>query len=139
AAACVESRSRMNPTNGHSGVPVSAPDSGTLSIAAAVCTRDRPAMLRRALGSLHEQEQPPAESLVVDNGPRAEARQVVTAFPRARYLRQPERGLNGARNRALTAADADIVAFLDDDAVAPRDWLVRLCADLRRDPGVAAC
>lgn len=35
-------------------------------------------------------------------------------------------GLSGARNTALAAAESAIVAFLDDDAVAPMDWSRRL-------------
>jgi glycosyltransferase involved in cell wall biosynthesis len=37
-------------------------------------------------------------------------------------------GLSDARNSGVAACGGDIVAFLDDDAVAPRDWLERLTA-----------
>lgn len=36
-------------------------------------------------------------------------------------------GLSGARNTGVSAARADVVAFLDDDAIAEPDWLERLC------------
>lgn len=35
-------------------------------------------------------------------------------------------GLSGARNSGIVAARSDIIAFLDDDAVAPSDWLMLL-------------
>jgi len=36
------------------------------------------------------------------------------------------RGLSGARNSGIVAAGSDIIAFLDDDAVATADWLMLL-------------
>lgn len=47
------------------------------------------------------------------------------------------RGLSGARNTGVALADSDIVAFLDDDAVAAPDWLERLVV-LYDDPDVLA-
>jgi glycosyltransferase involved in cell wall biosynthesis len=37
-----------------------------------------------------------------------------------------ERGLSGARNSGLQVAHGDVIAFLDDDAMAAPDWLERL-------------
>jgi glycosyltransferase involved in cell wall biosynthesis len=39
-----------------------------------------------------------------------------------------ERGLSGARNSGLQATRGDVIAFLDDDAMAAPDWLERLAA-----------
>ncbi len=94
-----------------------------LSATAAICTRERPDDLRRALSALVRLK-PRAPILVIDNCPTTTAtREVVDEFPDVRYVMEPNKGLDNARNRALREADTDIVAFIDDDAVADRYWL----------------
>jgi GT2 family glycosyltransferase len=106
-----------------------------------VCTRGRPAQLARALDSLQSQRTAPDEILVVDNAPEDdETRELVSRrFPRVRYLPEPVQGLDFARNRALASATGDVVAFLDDDAVAADDWTGALAAVFADDATVAVC
>ncbi|HEU4699275.1 MAG TPA: glycosyltransferase [Gemmatimonadales bacterium] len=115
---------------------------GAPTITAAICTAARPALLRRALASLAAQTPAPLELLVVDNGPaasRAATRAAVAeAAPAARYVVEPVPGLDFARNRALAEARGDVVAFLDDDAVAEPDWVGELARVFARD-AVGAC
>ncbi|HEV8297121.1 MAG TPA: glycosyltransferase, partial [Acidimicrobiales bacterium] len=50
------------------------------------------------------------------------------AFPDVRVVPNTQmRGLSGARNTALDAARFPLLAYLDDDAVAAKDWLASLC------------
>lgn len=106
------------------------------SLAVAICTRERPDDLARALDAVHALTPPPHDVLVVDNAPATTAtRDVVARYPHVRYIVEPRRGLNCARNRALQAATADIVAFTDDDAVPERGWLAALAANFG-DPRV---
>lgn len=94
-----------------------------LTATAAICTRERPDDLRRALSALTALD-PPAPILVIDNCPATTAtREVVDAFPGVGYVMEPRKGLDNARNRALRETSTDIVAFIDDDAVADRWWL----------------
>lgn len=102
----------------------------------AVCTRDRPDDLHRCLESLMRLSHEDNEYLVVDSfSATDETRRVVEAFPQVRYLRENRPGLDIARNRALREARSEVVAFLDDDAVADRNWLAELLRDFN-DPWV---
>jgi GT2 family glycosyltransferase len=102
----------------------------------AICTRDRPDDLRRALEALSRLPDNGVEILVVDNCPSTDATKVVLReFPSVRYVLEPRPGLDIARNRALREASHEIVAFTDDDAVPEPGWLGRLSANFR-DPRV---
>jgi GT2 family glycosyltransferase len=99
---------------------------------ATICTRERPEDLDRALRGMMAQRRQADEILVVDNAPATDAtRDVVARFPSVRYVVEPRRGLNVARNRALREARNEIVAFNDDDAVPEPEWLGSLLANFR--------
>jgi glycosyltransferase involved in cell wall biosynthesis len=90
-----------------------------------VCTRDRPASLRRTLGSLLEGDYPNYEILVVDNDPAKPATRSVVADlgGNVRYSAEPLPGLSRARNRGVREARGEVLAFIDDDVIADRGWL----------------
>lgn len=93
-----------------------------------VCTRDRPDSVMITLRSLLAMHYRPFEVVVVDNAPSSEATRdaVFAAYgenPVVRYVREPRPGLSCARNRGLTEAAGDIVAFTDDDVTADPWWL----------------
>src|SRR5262249_39237624 len=99
-------------------------DSKNLTISVAVCTRERPADLARCLSSLEGSTERPLEILVIDNAPDSSTtRLVVEQFPAVEYYCEPQRGLSAARNAALEHARGDIVAFIDDDAIAHPSWI----------------
>src|SRR5690606_3783513 len=111
---------------------------GGLRVTAAICTRGRPQQLARALESLRRQRVPPSEVLVVDNAPVDDAgeRVVARVCPAARYVVEPIAGLYFARNRALAEATGDVIAFLDDDAVASPSWGAAIQAAFGRRPAL---
>jgi glucosyl-dolichyl phosphate glucuronosyltransferase len=110
----------------------------TASVIVCAYTAARWADIVAAVESLRRQAAPPAEAvLVVDHNPalldRArDALAGVRCVPNA-----GRRGLSGARNSGIAAARGDVLAFLDDDAVAEPDWLGRLLAAYG-DPRVIA-
>jgi glycosyltransferase involved in cell wall biosynthesis len=105
-----------------------------LQISAVIVTHERVDDLRRALASLLGQTLPAEryEIVVVDNASRDGTRDQVAQLQRAhanlRYVSEPRLGVSHARNAGWRAARAPLVAFLDDDALAPPDWLARAVA-----------
>jgi len=90
----------------------------------AICTRERPADLRRTLAAVKRLDPYPLEVVVIDNAPHSsDTRDVVAEFTGVRYVCEPRRGLDVARNRALSEARGEIVAFTDDDAAPEPAWL----------------
>ncbi|MGY1787285.1 glycosyltransferase family 2 protein [Geodermatophilus sp. SYSU D00698] len=83
-----------------------------------VCTRDRPDDLELCLTALDGMTVDVAEVLVVDNASTTDhTREVVASHPRARYVREPRRGLDWARNRGLIETRTPLVAYVDDDVL----------------------
>jgi GT2 family glycosyltransferase len=96
-----------------------------------VPTCGRPEVLRRCLEAMTSLEYPDYEVLVVDNTPHLPGtKELVAAYGagnrRVRYVPEPRRGASNARNRGLTEARGQIVAFADDDVVVDRGWLKAL-------------
>lgn len=110
-----------------------------LSASVVICTRDRPELLARCLGSLATMLGPADEVLVVDNASRSAATQeVARAHPFVRYVHEPTPGLDVARNTGVRASKGEIVAFCDDDVSVGPAWLSRIKAAFLEDEVMAA-
>jgi glycosyltransferase involved in cell wall biosynthesis len=107
------------------------------SCSVVICTRDRPEYLERCLNGLASVDYPRFEVLVVDNAPSDGRARKTAARWDTRYTVEPIPGLSRARNRGLLESQSEIVAYLDDDAVAQRGWLSGLAAEFN-DPVVIA-
>src|SRR3954447_7133757 len=93
----------------------------------AVCTNPPPDAALEAL-----RDEVPAEALTV----------VVSGRADPMFLSEPRPGLSHARNRALAWAaevGADVLAFVDDDAVVDPGWYEALRARWDEAPGDVAC
>ena len=99
------------------------------SVVICVYTEDRWEQICAAVQSLRVQSLPCAEIIVVvDYNPGLYER-LVAAMPDVTVAQNKhEKGLSGARNTGSDLAQSEIVAFLDDDAIADRDWLKSLDA-----------
>ena len=105
-----------------------------------VATYKRPDLLKKLLDSLLKQEcgqHLTLRIIVVDNDREASARDVVEAF-QARspieivYDIEQEQNISLARNRAMTHARGDYIAFIDDDEIAAPDWIENLLDTAQR-------
>ncbi len=92
-------------------------------------TEERWQDLIEAVASVTNQTLPPHQIVIaIDHNPAMLAR-ARAQFPEATVVENvQERGLNGARNSGVAATTGEIVAFLDDDAIAAPDWLEQLQA-----------
>lgn len=111
-----------------------------MSVSVIICaySTKRLDRLDAAIRSALEQDAPGIEVIVViDHNP--DLLDIVKGrFPGVTVIpNRGERGLSDARNTGVARAVKGIVAFLDDDAVAARDWLSRLLVHYA-DPKVVA-
>jgi glycosyltransferase involved in cell wall biosynthesis len=102
-----------------------------------LATLDRPEHLAECLSHLVAQRTTRrTEIIVVDNGPSSMLTPpVVAKFPGVRMVTEARRGLAYARNRGILASRGEIVVAIDDDVIAPPEWLETLVAPFAH-PGV---
>ncbi|MFJ2787797.1 MULTISPECIES: glycosyltransferase family 2 protein [unclassified Streptomyces] len=114
------------------------------SVVICAYTEDRWEDTLAAVASVRNQSLPPLEILlVVDHNERLRSR-LAGEYARRRLTEEVRvlantgpRGLSAGRNTGIAAALGTFVAFLDDDAVAERDWLHHFAAAYA-DPRVLA-
>jgi glycosyltransferase involved in cell wall biosynthesis len=101
----------------------------SVRVCVAVCTRNRAAELKRTLQSLQTLDYPSSltEFIIVDNCSADDTSDIAASWcaqrGNARYFHEPRPGLPFARNLAWQQADAELVVFLDDDALPETGWL----------------
>src|SRR5438128_2574950 len=107
-------------------------------VAAIIPVLNRPRAILDALHSVAAQQLPPARLIVVDDGSTDQTPDVVQSWIddtapafECRLIRQPNRGVAAARNRAAAeAGDCEFLAWLDSDDLWPADYLQRMIAAL---------
>ncbi|WP_300587989.1 glycosyltransferase family 2 protein [Marivita sp.] len=103
------------------------------AISVIIASRGRPDWLRRCLRAVSQLDYPRFETLVVACPAGA---QVARGFDFARVIDLDIANISAARNAGVNAAQGEVVAFLDDDAVPEPTWLAHL-AEGFNDPAVA--
>lgn len=102
----------------------------TIDISVIICayTEKRWDDLVAAVDSVRRQTLPATEIIIVVDHNPALLKRVQEHMTDVVIVENTEaRGLRGARNCGIAAAKGQIIAFLDDDALATPDWLMFLC------------
>jgi glycosyltransferase involved in cell wall biosynthesis len=117
------------------------------TITIAVPTHNRAATLGDTLRSICALAIPTGavlDCLVVDNGSTDSTPAVVEAAARSasisiRRVFEGRLGSSHARNRAVAETGADLIFFIDDDAIADPSWAAEMMAEIERRRLDAAC
>ncbi|NNM06948.1 MAG: glycosyltransferase family 2 protein [Gemmatimonadetes bacterium] len=127
----------LRKASGESGLSMNLED-GFPSVSIIVPARNAASTIRPCLESLLALEYPAEkiELIVVDNASADGTAEVLTEYgARAKVLREDKRGAPAARNRGLTAATGEVVAFTDADCEVDPQWLRSLVRPLS-DKGI---
>jgi glycosyltransferase involved in cell wall biosynthesis len=103
-------------------------------ITVVIATRDRPEMLRDALGALRSALRNGDRVIVVDSASQDDRTRVVAESFGAQIVRCEIPGTCRARNAGLRASATEVVAFTDDDCLPDAGWASALAAAFARSP-----
>ncbi|MBC57022.1 MAG: glycosyl transferase [Confluentimicrobium sp.] len=108
-----------------------------LRVSVVVVSHQRPEALSRCLTSLTQLDFAEFEVVVAADAPGLAAVRALGLGGAVKQMLVEAPGISGARNAGLSVAAGDVVAFIDDDAVAEPTWLTHLTGPFR-DARVAA-
>jgi GT2 family glycosyltransferase len=107
-------------------------------VSAVIATRDRGALVARAVQSILANEPPVLEVIVVDQSADDTTEAALRPLqPNVHYRRLARPGLSHARNEAIRHAAGEFIAITDDDCEVPPDWTQRVAETLESDERIA--
>src|SRR5450755_2262041 len=95
----------------------------TPEVSVVICTHRRPQLLPASVDSVLAQRLDAPFEVIVVNDDDEPLRCRLPDDERLRVITPGRRGLCEGRNAGIREAAAPIIAFTDDDTVAPPDWL----------------
>ncbi len=113
-------------------------------ISVAVCTYNRADVLPKCLESLANQtvDKELFEVLIIDNNSTDGTKEIATDFCKEnlnfRYIFEEKQGLSQARNRAIDEAKGKYIAYIDDDAIADKEWIEKIISVIQNNKDIAA-
>jgi peptidoglycan/LPS O-acetylase OafA/YrhL/glycosyltransferase involved in cell wall biosynthesis len=136
--------SRVNPSRADAPAVGTAPEAlaaavvhrertlNVTHISVVICTRNRPDLIGNAVSSVLANTHPDFDVAVVDQSTDARTAEIVRSLAaehsNLRYLHTHKAGLSRAYNIGIRETTGNIIAFTDDDCVAPSNWLSTIAA-----------
>lgn len=109
-----------------------------MNVSAIICTRNRPELIGGAVSSVLANTYPSFDVLVVDqsddNRTGAVVRGLIATHANLRYMHCSTPGLSRAYNTGIRETTSDLLAFTDDDCIAPHDWIESIVAVCTAEP-----
>jgi glycosyltransferase involved in cell wall biosynthesis len=101
-------------------------------VSAIICTRNRSDLIGTAVSSVLANAYPSFDLLVVDQSTDGRTGEIVRGLAvdhrNLRYIHTDRPGLSRAYNFGIRETTGEILAFTDDDCVAPNDWIEAIVA-----------
>ena len=98
----------------------------TLTLSIVIPAYNEELHLRACLTAVAAQTVKPFEVIVVDNGSTDKTAEIARSFSFVRIAKEPKRGLIHARSTGYDAANGDVIARTDADAIVAPDWIEQI-------------
>ena len=109
-----------------------------MKVSVVICTRNRPDLIGNAIQSVLANDYPNFELTIIDQSDEPTTGEVVRGIDtrpgQLRYIHTPVAGLSRAYNLGIRETDGEILAFTDDDCVAPANWISAIIGAFAAEP-----
>jgi glycosyltransferase involved in cell wall biosynthesis len=103
-----------------------------------LCTRNRPDSVGAAVSSILANDYPSFQLTIIDQSDNRRTEEIVRSLASApdqlRYIHSSTPGLSRAYNRGIEETTSEILAFTDDDCIAPTDWISNIVSAFESEP-----
>jgi peptidoglycan/LPS O-acetylase OafA/YrhL/glycosyltransferase involved in cell wall biosynthesis len=112
----------------------------SMHVSVVICTRNRPDLIGNAVSSVLGNDFPTFDLVVVDQSTDGRTGDIVRGMmadhANLRYIHTNKAGLSRAYNIGIRETTAPVIAFTDDDCVAPTDWVQSVANAFESDPSI---